>query len=450
MIPIEPLLGYIVLVQKITRVHMPHSDAIIKIDEMIANNNDIGIMLIDICDFSRVNVGLGFSAGDSVLRITQNTIAKWLMTGGCVFRYHSDKFIVTLPSITSKAKLAFYSNLLVNLFNRHPVKLNSLVVPIDVKVVYITTLDTSPYAAKILQSLEFALRQLKLDNNDSVRSAETSNAELERLFRKVSRFGIIKDAMDSGELVNFYQPICNSQNGAIVGCESLVRWRNPQIGLMPPSSFLPYIERHRQLVQLTLTVVKNVAFDFKDCWERLPEGFYISINIPPDVLLDSGALSRVLKAFSKHGMPLNYLAAEITEEALAGSIGNVVEVCKELTQLGVRIMIDDFGTGYSSIDRISRLPIYAIKVDKSYMLNQNDIDVSAAVVKFAVDIAATKKAIVICEGVADQDISIKARALGVKYVQGFYYSRPVPAIEFIEQVLPSPKADAAIEMQIAK
>jgi EAL domain-containing protein (putative c-di-GMP-specific phosphodiesterase class I) len=333
--------------------------------------------------------------------------------------------------------LSFFSNLLVDLFNRHPIKLNSLQIPVDLKIAFTSSADMSPYSPKILQSLECALRQLKIDKNDSVISANSSTRDFERVFRKVTRYGIVKEAMSKGELVNYYQPILNMSNGRIAGCESLVRWDNPFIGLMPPSSFLPHIEKHRQLVQLTLTVVRNVAQDFRDTWQHLPEGFYISVNVPPDVMLDDAALKRVLKAFTKYDMPLSYLAIELTEQAIAGSLVNIITACNYLSECGVRIMIDDFGTGYSSIDRISRLPIYAIKVDKGYMLNQNDLDINAAVVKFAIDIANTKKAIVICEGVADEDIKTQAKKLGVVFIQGFHYSKPVPYKDFMVKLAES-------------
>lgn len=405
---------------------MPHVKASHRIDDNITRHENVGIMLIDIHDFSGINVGLGFQVGDELLALSEKAIKAWLIGDFEVFRYHSDKFIVVLPNIVTADKLQHYSSLLIRLFNRYPVKLNSLELHVDIKVCFTSTTIGDPFGKSILQSLEWSLRQLKNSKNESSDVTKAIDLDYEKILRNVSRYGVIKSAMERGEFVNYYQPIVDLNTDKYIACETLVRWDNPKIGIMPPTSFLPHIERHRQLVQLTLTVTKNIAIDFKDCWQLLPDSFYISINVSPDVLLDDNVMNRVLRTFQRYGMPLSLLAIEITEHNLGGSLKRVLSVCEKLAQRNVRILIDDFGTGYSSIERISNLPIYGIKVDKQFMLKKHEKNINSAVIKFALNIAEQKNSVVICEGVADAEILTTAKHLGVTVGQGFHYSRPIP------------------------
>lgn len=413
---------------------MPHTDVISKIDFKILEHDAVGVMLMDIVDFTKINVGLGFDVGDKLLVSVKVALEK-LLCGLCsVSNYFADKFILIFPNITDTKKLHHYANLVVNVFSRKPVKLNSLNIPIDLKVAYSSTLQGINGSA-ILQNLEWTMRELKRQNHDVTRVSKPACYDFDELYRNVSRYGVIRDALERKEFVNHYQPIVNLETHKITACESLVRWQNPVIGNVPPMSFLPHIDKHHQMIQLTINVVTQVISDFLPILKSLDPSFYVSVNIPPAIIIDTDAISRIINVINKSKFPIKHIAFELTEQHLLENLNDIVDACERIHKIGIKILIDDFGTGYSSIERIAMLPVHGIKVDKQFLIQKLHQQISTSILKFATDIAHRKTAIVICEGIATLESLNLSIDMGVSYGQGYLFSQPIDFEKFKDLLL---------------
>lgn len=405
-----------------------YNSVINAIDKALLNNKQLGLMLIDLSDFTQINVGLGFPVGDQLIAKFLEKLS--MLSCGLFYSHHyyGDKFIVMMPSVTKHRRVEKYANILINYFATNAVEINSLEIPLDIKVSYMIGKPEST-GKHILQSLEWTMRGLKEKNTHIEQAKDPSSYEIDSIFKKVTRYSVIRRAMKNGEFKNYYQPIIDLNTGAIRSCETLVRWDNPTLGLMPPSSFLPHISKHHQMINLTLSVVKNLINDFKSIQSELPADFYITVNLPPSLLADTGAVSKIITLIKRMEFPFERIGFELTEQHLVTTQDMMNLMINKLKSHGSKILIDDFGTGYSSIERIAHLPVHGIKVDKQFLLNKEKMELNKTVIRFALDVAKQKSSDVICEGVADEESLNILRELGVPLGQGFLFSKAVTIVD---------------------
>lgn len=404
-----------------------------KLDAALLKFSDIGVMLLDLTDFTQINVGLGFTAGDMLLNSFKQRLSMLSCGLFSIEHYYADKFIIILPTVKSDRKMERYANILINYFAKNSVDINSLEVPVDIKIAYMVA-PSDAVGKRLLQSLEWTMFGLKQKNIHIEKAASSEEHDLENIYKNVSRHSVVRRAIENGEIRNYYQPIVNLDSSEIVAVESLVRWDNPIMGLMPPSSFLPHISKHHQMINLTVTILTGLINDFSPILSRLPEGFYISVNLPPSILIDNRAMNKIISYISGKGFPFKFIGFELTEQHLLSSTEQVESVINKLNDLGAKILIDDFGTGHSSIERIARFSVYGIKVDKQFLLNKKTIELNNTVIRFALDVARQKKAIVVCEGVADEEILMNIKSLGVKLGQGFHFWKAI-SFEHLKELL---------------
>ena len=421
--------------QKIAIESKCHTAIIDKIDSALLSSDSIGLMLIDLSDFTQVNVGLGYAVGDQLLTQFKDRLCSLSCGLFMPEHYYGDKFVIICPTLKSDKRLEKYAQLLVNYFTRHSLSINALDVPIDLKLAYITS-NSDSTGRKLLQALELTMFELKQKNINIDKALGDTELFLEGIYKNVSNHAVVRRAIERGEIINHYQPIIDLASSSIVACETLARWNNPTLGLMPPSAFLPHIAKHHQLVNFTLNIVRKVISDFKPILDQLPKDFYISVNLPPSMLVDRKSLSRMIRVIEDKGFPFQSLAFEITEQHLLSDFTLIDEMTRKLNNLGSKILIDDFGTGYSSIERIAFTPIYGLKLDKQFLLNKSHSELNKTVIKFALDVAKQKNAIMICEGVADKEILDALLALGVTHGQGFFFYKAVDITQLKQLVIP--------------
>lgn len=242
-------------------------------------------------------------------------------------------------------------------------------------------------------------------------------------------------AIRKSEIVPFYQPIICVETKMISGVEILARWRHPSGANIPPDVFIPLAEQSGLILPLTRDLMKQVAFDLAPIVSRLPHPFHIGINIStahvssPEFIDDCQTL---LSSLSHSGVNL---VAEITERASFESTPELKEMLMNLRKLNISIALDDFGTGYSNLRYLDELPIDFLKIDKSFV-SRLDLEFdSALLIDCVIDMARKLNLEIIAEGV-ETEFQVKYLvAKGVEYLQGYYFSKPLPAIAFIRQVV---------------
>ncbi|HYA45787.1 MAG TPA: EAL domain-containing protein, partial [Acidimicrobiales bacterium] len=232
----------------------------------------------------------------------------------------------------------------------------------------------------------------------------------------------IAAGLAAGQFVVYYQPIVSLPEGEILGAEALVRWQNPERGLIGPDSFIPIAEESDLIVQLG-QVVMQAAVAEAATW---PVGMKVSVNASARELDRPDYALSVERALARSGLSASRLVVEVTETRLAASM-QILTNLEHLRHLGARVALDDFGTGYSSLSRFSHLPVDVVKIDRSFVSEIGPATTEAPIVAAVCALAKATGRAVVAEGVEDEHQAAVLLAHGCTQAQGYLYGRPGPA-----------------------
>ena len=243
----------------------------------------------------------------------------------------------------------------------------------------------------------------------------------------------LRNALDGGEFVVHYQPTVRLDTGVVSGFEALVRWDHPQRGHLAPAEFIPLAEETGMIVELGRWVLNQACAQAKS-WQTMyddPE-LGITVNLSPRQFLDPRLIDDVAAVLVGTGLDARALTLEITESVLLNDREQAVACLYRLKALGVRVALDDFGTGYSSLGRLRELPIDVLKIDKAFIDGVANDTESSGLVEAILRMADTLALDTIAEGVERRDQADQLQRLGSQLVQGYLFSRPLPAAEIPE------------------
>ena len=265
------------------------------------------------------------------------------------------------------------------------------------------------------------------ENNDS-------NKQLSEQFKLA---GLIQKAISNDDFQLYHQPQIDLETGQVVGSELLLRWTHNELGDIPPEQIVQAAEQTGIVNQLTEWVIDKA---FSQHAKLLKLGFdhHVSVNISAHDLNDNSLIANILTATMEHKVPESSVVIEITESATANNPELACRTVMELHELGYKVAIDDFGTGYSNLKYISQLPLYAIKVDKSFM----NIDVSTrnrTIVEMTIAMAERLGVKVVAEGVENEEIEELLSAFNCPMTQGFYYAKPMAFLDYMRWLQSKPK-----------
>ena len=232
-------------------------------------------------------------------------------------------------------------------------------------------------------------------------------------------------ALDAGEIEVFYQPIMHMDGTRVHGAEGLVRWQHPELGLLPPSDFIPIVEQTELIGSLTRHVLERAVFDCAR-WRRGGHELTVSVDLSVRNLLDPDLPSVIGKLLTRYGLSPEALQLEITESMLMSDPDRSLVTLTALSQLGVGLSVDDYGTGYSSLANLRRLPIDELKLDRSFvspmLSDENDLIIVRSTINLGHDLGLK----VVAEGVEDEPTLTRLAALDCDLAQGYYFSKPLP------------------------
>ena len=244
---------------------------------------------------------------------------------------------------------------------------------------------------------------------------------------------VMHEALDNGEFVVYLQPKVNLENGKIAGAEALVRWINPKEGFMPPGDFVPLFESNGFIYDLDKYVWEKSC---KYLSNRISEGkknVPISVNVSRRDFLRRDLTAFFVELVKKYNLDFSLLHLEITESSYMEDPTSIIRIADGLKEAGFTLEMDDFGSGYSSLNMLSTFPIDMLKIDKAFLDNE-DITDESNIVKFVIDLAKCLELKTICEGVETEDQVEALKKMGCDFMQGYYFSKPVPADDFFEML----------------
>ena len=250
----------------------------------------------------------------------------------------------------------------------------------------------------------------------------------ERVVENLTLENKLRQALDREEFVLHYQPKVDVTTRRIVGVEALLRWQSPELGLVPPSKFIPLLEETGLILQVGSWALKRAALDRCSWVEQNLKAPRVAVNVSQIQLRQRDFVQMVEQAIIKDVAPTG-IDLEITESLLMEDIESTIEKLKLVRKLGVKIAIDDFGTGYSSLAYLAKLPVEMLKIDRVFINAMLDDPYSAMLVQTMISLAHSLRLKVIAEGVETEEQAKMLNLLRCDEMQGFLLSRALPAEE---------------------
>jgi diguanylate cyclase len=241
---------------------------------------------------------------------------------------------------------------------------------------------------------------------------------------RLALIGELRRAMDETELVLFYQPKIALQSGRIKGVEALARWHHPERGLLSPDEFIPLAERSNLLRPMTLYLI-DTALRQANAWRSKGIEISVAVNLSMQNMLDLRLPNDLARLLTSWRLPAGSLELEITESTIMADHRRATTILSRLSKMGVRLSIDDFGTGYSSLAYLQELPVDAIKIDKSFVMEMQEDAGNATIVQSTIDLGHNLGLEVVAEGVETVESYNTLAQLGCDYAQGYFLSKPL-------------------------
>jgi len=403
------------------------------------------LLFIDLDHFKYVNDARGHGVGDALLRNIAGRLSALVRKGDTVARVGGDEFVVLLAHLGEDARLATHSALLVAEKIRRAIT-ESVEVDgqfYDTSASIGVTLLSHPNqsAHDLLREADTAMYRAKADGRNRVSFFEaTMQAEVER------RLTLERDlaaALDNGELSMHWQLQVDA-TGLPVGAELLMRWQRPNGTFVPPDVFIPVAEECGLIVSLGQWALRQACLGFlalRQAGYAMP----LSVNVSPSQFRQTDFVAQVRAILRETGAPASELIFEVTEGLLIENLDDTIGRMHELAALGIRLSIDDFGTGYSSLSYLKRMPLYELKIDKSFIRDTPCDANGTAIVQSILAMASHLGLSVVAEGVETREQADFLAANGAPRMQGYLFARPMP----LEQMLARLSATGPLQVSEA-
>ncbi|WP_151634155.1 EAL domain-containing protein [Noviherbaspirillum aerium] len=391
------------------------------------NAQMLALLFLDLDRFKSVNDSLGHMLGDNLLLEVSNRLRQVVREGDTVARQGGDEFIILLTDIQRPQDVAAVAQKIFDVFEKpFLVKNHELFITTSIGATLypddgedIQTLlrnaDTAMYRAKEEQGNAFQFYSAEM----SVRALE--RASLERALRR---------ALERNEFELFYQPKVDVPSGRIIGAEALIRWHHPDMGLVPPTRFIPMAEEIGLIVPIGNWVIQTACAQNRAWQDAGLPPISISVNLSARQFNQEGLVQSVADALDSMGLEAHHLELELTESIVMNSAELFINKLHELQNLGVQLSIDDFGTGYSSLSYLKRFPLHHLKIDQSFVRDlATDAD-DAAITSTVISLGHSLNLRVIAEGVETEEQVAFLREHQCDEMQGYFFSKPLPAGEF--------------------
>jgi len=384
------------------------------------------LLLIDLDDqLSRINDAFGHHAGDTVLRRMAGRLNRALADGDALGRLGGDQFgiLIDQRNVDREAPETVVRKLLDNLVRPIGVEGSDIVFSTSAGVCRL--FEDGDQTAVLLRNVDTALHHARSfgPNNFRFFSADMNQRVTERLRLESD----LRSALSRSELEVHYQPQVDLNSGWIVGFESLLRWRHPELGMVPPTRFIPIAEESRLILPIGAWVLEQACRQNKAWQDAGMPPKVVAVNLSAIQFHDSDIVELVRDVLTRTGLPPPLLELEITESVIVEDPERVILLMEALKAIGVGLSIDDFGTGYSSLSYLKRFPIDKIKIDRAFVRDLETSGNDAAIARMVIGIAAELEHKVIAEGVETAGQVDFLRHHGCDEYQGFYCSPAVPA-----------------------
>lgn len=393
------------------------------------NKSLVALFVIDLDRFKNINDTLGHDAGDRLLVEVSKRLQECTREGDTVARLGGDEFTIIMEDVKSSEDAVLIADKVLE-FMKKPFDINSneLFVTPSIGITIYPIDDTN--AGHLIINADSAMYDAK-DNGRNCYRFYTADMN-SHLIVQMNMEAKLRRALERKEFVLYYQPKFSVRNREIIGAEALIRWNDPDEGLISPAIFIPLAEETGLIAPITDWVIQEACRQNSE-WQQ--EGYNhirMAVNISPKQFNQENVVRRIFNQIICSDLSPKYVELEITEGALMEDVEESIEILNALKKWGIHISIDDFGTGYSSLSYLKKFPLDTLKIDQSFVRDLLQDSDDAAIVSAIIGMAKSLRFNVIAEGVETvQQLNYLAEH-GCNEVQGYYTGKPVPAEEFVQ------------------
>lgn len=399
-----------------------------KIVDEINNNgtNPYAMVCLDIKKLRYINDMFGFEVGDEILKYIANQLKTTLNPDVMFTRTEADKFFILTKYKNKKALTEWLEALhnKIQYYNSAKTGCYKLVFSCGI---YLLTADGSSIHT-IIDKADIARRKARSGHNTSF--VFYNDDFLQALLQEKELEDMADDALIHKEFIAYYQPKIELTTGKIKGAEALVRWISPSKGFMSPADFLPVFEKNGFIAKMDFYVFELVYANLRKWLDAGREVVPISINLSRVYLTDRMFIDKLVELSKQYNVPTKYIELELTESVFTENTTNIIELMKNLCNLGFSISIDDFGSGYSSLKLLRDLPVDYLKLDKEFLGNGAENDREKIIIEYVIQMAKRLGIKVVSEGVETASQAEFLARCSCDLAQGYLYAKPMPMADF--------------------
>ncbi len=396
-----------------------------------ANEKPVGVLVLDLDDFKKINDTLGHASGDEVLRVVAKRLAHLVRAGDVLARLGGDEFAVLVQLMTHPDELLGLSQRIRSAL-RQPVTLGSSDWQIGCSVGYTSYPRDALSGENLMRCADLAMYHAKREGAAGVSAYD---GEVHKIVRQRTTIEMmLRHALKADLLRLHFQPIVRLADRRMVGVEALVRMLGDDGKLVPPGDFIPVAEESGLIEPLGEWVLHQALRQVK-VWHGMGhDALWLAVNVSGRQLRDRHIARRIGQALQTTDFPSGLLELELTESVLIGDVQNALQVLWELRELGVELSVDDFGTGYSSLGYLRSLPVGKLKIDRSFVADLPGSRDAVAIVDAVLSLGKSLRLSVVAEGVETEEQAEALQRMGCTNAQGYLFARPMPA-EQLEPLL---------------
>ncbi len=409
------------------------------------DNSMMAVLTINLDRFKQINDSFGFPVGDQLLQAVAGRLFSQIRACDTVARVAGDEFCIALTGVKTTHAAGEVAQKLLDSFARNPISISEseifVTLSIGISIYPVDGVNTTT----LLKNADAALHQAKNEgrNNFQYYEAQMNASAWQRLKLETE----LRRALDREEFVLHYQPKVDMESGKIAGVEALLRWQSPERGLVAPGEIIPLLEETGLILPVGEWVLRASCKQAR-AWQAAGlQDIHIAVNLSTLQFKQPDFAGLVLNILEENNLDpsLGAIELELTESLLMNNAAGAVETLVKLREAGIQFSIDDFGTGYSSLSYLKRFPISSLKIDQSFVrdlsINNEDEAIVAAIIALGRSLGLK----VIAEGVETTAQLDMLRKKGCNEMQGYLFSRPVPAAEMTQLLQSGEKLNFSLE-----
>lgn len=391
------------------------------------NNLPLAVLILSLRRFKEVTATLGHEVGNKLLKAVAVRLKECLMRQDAIARLEGDEFVLLITGqlAAPDGLVGFCQNVIDTIESHFEIDGHSVHIGCSIGVA--TYPGCGKDAVELVKHADIALHRAKQNiKNEFQFYTQKLNQELNE---RITLEKELQTAIEQHELIAHYQPIIDLKNNRVCGVETLIRWKHPEKGFIPPNTFIPLAERSELILEISEYVLQEACRDFLSWKNLITQPFYMAINISTRDLQQNDFIDRLGKLLSLTKINPRNIALEITEGTLMEDPKQAILALNACRELGASVFIDDFGTGYSSLSYLGILPLDVLKIDRSFVsdivTNEHNRLIATATINLAHGLGLQ----VVAEGIETKEQKDLLQVLGCDKAQGYYFAKPMPSNE---------------------